>query len=120
MGQTEGFVAELKRRNVVRVGLAYAAVAWLVIEASSVVLPTFGAPGWIQPVLTFLVILGLPLALVLAWAFELTPDGLKRERDIDRSVPGAVRSGGRLTAVTIAVLAAAVVFLVVERMAWIA
>ena len=83
MGQTDSFFSELKRRNVLRVAVAYGAVGWLLVEVASVVLPTFKAPEWIMQVFTFLVILGFPLALILAWAFELTPEGLKRERDID-------------------------------------
>ncbi len=72
-------IAELKRRNVFRVGVAYAIVAWLLIEVASVVLPTFEAPDWVMKVFTFLVILGFPLTLIMAWAFEMTPEGIKRE-----------------------------------------
>jgi len=75
-------IAELKRRNVFRVGVAYAIVAWLLVEVASVVLPTFEAPEWVMQVFTFLVILGFPLALIFAWAFELTPQGLKRTEDV--------------------------------------
>jgi hypothetical protein len=75
-------IAELKRRNVFRVGVAYAIVTWLLIEVASVVLPTFKAPEWVMQVFTFLLILGFPVALVFAWAFELTPEGIKRETDV--------------------------------------
>ena len=68
------FIAELKRRNVFRVGAAYAIVGWLLVEVASVLLPTFEAPGWVMKAFASLVILGLPLALILAWAFEL--DGI--------------------------------------------
>ena len=78
-------IAELKRRNVFRVGVAYAIVAWLLVEVASVVLPTFEAPDWVMKVFTFLVILGFPLALIVAWAFELTPEGIKREAEVDRA-----------------------------------
>jgi hypothetical protein len=77
-----GFWAELKRRNVVKVGIAYCAAGWLAIQVASVLFPMFGAPAWILKVVTTLVILGLPLALVFAWAFELTPQGLKRSEDV--------------------------------------
>ncbi len=76
-------IAELKRRNVFRVGVAYAIVAWLLVEVASVVLPTFKAPEWVMQVFTFLVVLGFPLALIVAWAFELTPEGIKRETAVD-------------------------------------
>jgi TolB-like protein/Tfp pilus assembly protein PilF len=77
------FFAELKRRNVYKVAVAYAVVGWLVIQISSTVLPTFHAPEWILQTLLVLVALGFPIALVIAWAFELTPEGIKRTEDVD-------------------------------------
>ena len=65
-----GFINELKRRNVVRVAIAYVVVAWILIEAASVLFPGFGAPEWIFQVFATLVILGFPLALIFAWAFR--------------------------------------------------
>ncbi len=76
---------ELKRRNVVKVAVAYAIVGWLLIEVSTTVLPLFEAPDWIAQVFTFFVILGFPLALVLSWAYELTPDGMKRSHEVEAS-----------------------------------
>jgi hypothetical protein len=67
------------------VGVAYAIVAWLLIEVASVLLPTFDAPDWVMKAFSSLVILGFPLALVFAWAFELTPEGIKREAEVDRT-----------------------------------
>ena len=77
------FFAELKRRNVYKVAVAYAVVGWLVIQVSSTVLPTFHAPEWVVQTLVVLVAIGFPIALVIAWAFELTPEGLKRADDVD-------------------------------------
>src|SRR5213079_2529378 len=77
------FLAELKRRNVYKVAVAYAVVGWLVIQVSSTVLPTFHAPEWVVQTLVVLVAIGFPIALVIAWAFELTPEGLKRTEDVD-------------------------------------
>src|SRR6202040_270901 len=77
------FFTELKRRNVYKVAVAYAVVGWLVIQISSTVLPTFHAPEWVVQTLVVLVALGFPIALVLAWAFELTPEGLKRTEVAD-------------------------------------
>src|SRR5438067_8627148 len=74
---------ELKRRNVYKVAVAYAVVGWLVVQISSTVLPTFHAPEWVVQTLVVLVALGFPIALVIAWAFELTPEGLKRTEDVD-------------------------------------
>ncbi len=71
-----GLIAELKRRNVVRVSATYAVVGWILVEVSSVVMPTFDAPEWVMKVFTFLVVLGFPLAVIFAWAFEMTPEGI--------------------------------------------
>ncbi len=76
---------ELRRRNVFKVGAAYAIVAWLLIEVSSVVLPTFDAPRWIAQTVTFLLIIGFPVALLLAWAYEMTPEGIKAAADVKPS-----------------------------------
>src|SRR6266487_1028605 len=77
------FFAELKRRNVYKVAVAYAVVGWLVIQVSSTVLPAFHAPEWVVQTLIVLLAIGFPIALVIAWAFELTPEGLKRAEDVD-------------------------------------
>jgi len=84
---------ELKRRNVVKVAVAYAIVGWLLIEVASTVLPTFEAPQWVLQTITFLIILGFPLALVLSWVFDLTPSGAQRTESDSQSgslknVPG--------------------------------
>src|SRR5213082_3246495 len=81
--KNNNFFTELKRRNVYKVAVAYAVVGWLVIQVSSTVLPTFHAPEWVIQTLVVLVALGFPIALVIAWAFELTPEGLKRTEDVD-------------------------------------
>src|SRR5438105_3069776 len=83
MSDKPSFFSELKRRNVYKVAVAYAVVGWLVVQISSTVLPTFHAPEWVVQTLVVLVALGFPIALVIAWAFELTPEGLKRTEDVD-------------------------------------
>jgi len=102
--------AELRRRNVVKVALAYAIVGWLLVEVASVVLPTFKAPEWIMQVFTFLVIVGFPLALIFAWAFELTPEGIKREKNVDRSESITHLTGRNIDYIIIAALSIALVF----------
>jgi TolB-like protein len=77
------FFAELKRRNVYKVAVAYAVVGWVVIQVSSTVLPTFHAPEWVVQTLVVLVAIGFPIALVIAWAFEATPEGIKRTEVAD-------------------------------------
>jgi TolB-like protein len=76
------FLAELRRRNVYKVGVAYAVVAWIALQAASFLLPSFGAPAWVFRVLVLLVLVGFVLALAFSWAFELTPEGLKRTHEV--------------------------------------
>ena len=77
------FFAELKRRNVYKVAVAYLIVAWLLIQGASIFFPTFEAPSWVMKVFIAIVVLGFPAALILAWAFDLTPEGLKRTKAAD-------------------------------------
>jgi TolB-like protein/Tfp pilus assembly protein PilF len=77
------FFSELKRRNVYKVAIAYAVVGWLLIQAASILFPTYEAPLWAMKVFVAVVGLGFPVALILAWAFELTPKGIKRTQDVD-------------------------------------
>jgi len=107
-------IAELKRRNVFRVGVAYAIVGWLLIEVSSVLLPTFGAPDWVMKAFSSLVILGFPLTLVIAWAFELTPQGIKRENEIDPAESITHRTGRKLDFAIIGLLVLGVIFMFVD------
>ena len=79
------FFNELKRRNVIRVGIAYVIVAWLILQFADVVLNNIEAPGWVFQVIMLVLGIGLPLALFFAWAFEMTPEGIKKEKDIERS-----------------------------------
>ena len=107
--------AELRRRNVVKVAVAYAIVGWLLVEVASVVLPTFKAPEWIMQVFTFLVIVGFPLALIFAWAFELTPEGIKREKDVDRSQSITHVTGRNIDYIIIAALVLALGFFAFDK-----
>jgi len=109
------FFDELKRRNVIKVAIAYIVVAWLLLQVADVVLPTFGSPAWVMQAFTTLLMLSFPLALLFAWAFELTPDGVKREKDVDRAESIAHRTGRKLDFVIIAVLVLAVGFLVADK-----
>jgi TolB-like protein len=96
------FFAELKRRNVYKVAVAYAVVGWLVIQISSTVLPTFHAPEWVAQTLVVLVALGFPIALVLAWAFELTPEGIKRADEVAPDESITRKTGRKLVGITVA------------------
>jgi len=105
------FFAELKRRNVIKVAAAYAIVGWLIMQAGEVLSPALHLPDWINSALAFFLILGFPLAIIFAWAFEMTPDGLKREKDVDRSKSIARTTGKKLNqTVTIVLLLAVALF----------
>ena len=79
------FFAELKRRNVYKVAVAYAVVAWLLLQLASILFPAFEAPAWVMKAFIALVAAGFPIALVVAWAFELTPEGIQRTDGISSS-----------------------------------
>jgi TolB-like protein len=85
----KGFFGELKRRNVYKVAVAYAIVGWLVMQVASTVVPALHLPDTITSAVVVLTLLGFPIALILAWAFELTPEGIKRTEDVDRSARDA-------------------------------
>ena len=102
---SRNFFAELKRRNVYKVAIAYAVVAWLLIQAASILFPTFEAPGWVMKVFVAVVVAGFPIALILAWAFELTPEGLKRTEFADE-LPR--KSGGRRVWIYVVIIAGAI------------
>ena len=107
--------SELKRRNVVRVGTAYALVAWLIAQAGDLAADNLSFPDWFMPMLLVVVALGFPIALFLAWAFELTPDGVKKTEEVDRDASITPSTGRRLNVVIIAALALAVVLLLGDR-----
>ena len=77
---------ELKRRNVFRVAIAYLAVSWVILQVADIVFESVTAPDWLMQVLLFFIAIGFIFALFFAWAFEMTPDGIKKEADVDRSI----------------------------------
>ena len=79
------FFNELKRRNVFKVGVAYAVASWLLLQIVDLVLENIHAPDWIMQVFMLAMAVGFPIAIIIAWAFEVTPDGVKLERNVDRS-----------------------------------
>jgi len=103
---------ELKRRNVVKVAVAYAIVGWLLIEVTTTVLPTFEAPAWVLQTITFVIILGFPLAVVLSWIFDLTPEGLERTGPVPVSGRVAKSSERKLDFAIIGALVLALGFVV--------
>jgi TolB-like protein/Flp pilus assembly protein TadD len=106
---------ELKRRNVFRVAIAYGVIAWVLAQIADLAFENFGAPDWVSKSVLFLLVLGFPLAVFFAWAFELTPEGIKKEKDVDRDESITPATGKKLNRVIIGVLVVAVGFLLYER-----
>jgi len=92
MSERFSFFAELKRRNVYKVAVAYAVVAWLLIQIATQVFPFFEIPNWGVRLMVLIIALGFPIALILAWAFELTPEGIKRTEFADELPTKAPRN----------------------------
>ena len=88
----DNFFAELKRRNVYKVAVAYAVVGWLLVQVATQVFPFFEIPNWAVRLVVLAIVIGFPIALVIAWAFELTPQGLKRTEDVDLAAQGQRKS----------------------------
>jgi TolB-like protein/Flp pilus assembly protein TadD len=108
MSDKPTFFSELKRRNVYKVAVAYAVVSWLIIQIATQVFPFFEIPNWAVRLVVILLILGFPIALVLSWAFEITPEGIKRESDVSPKESITAHTGRKLivSTVILAVLAA--------------
>src|SRR6185503_3293595 len=102
------FFSELKRRNVYKVAVAYAVVAWLLVQAASILFPTYEAPAWVMKAFVAVVALGFPVALLIAWAFEMTPEGMKRTEDVspDEKIPQWSRRKFAALIVTVGMIAA--------------
>jgi len=109
------FVGELKRRNVYKVAIAYAVVAWLLMQVASQIFPFFEIPNWAVRLVVLLLIIGFPVAVILAWAFELTPEGLKRAEDVDLSKSVRRKTGRKLDFFIIAVLLLVIGILLFQR-----
>jgi len=109
------FFDELKRRNVFRVGIAYGVAAWLVLQVADLVLENIGAPDWMIKALMFFVALGFVAAVIIAWAYELTPEGIRREADIKREDSVTVETGRKLNVITLLAVLALLAFMVLDR-----
>jgi TolB-like protein/Flp pilus assembly protein TadD len=109
------FFAELKRRNVYKVAIAYAVVAWLLMQVASQIFPFFEIPNWAVRFVVLLLVIGFPIALILAWAFELTPEGIKRTEVVDLSPTLTRKTGRKLDFFIIAVLLLVIGILLFQR-----
>jgi TolB-like protein/Tfp pilus assembly protein PilF len=109
------FVGELKRRNVYKVAIAYAVIAWLLMQIATQVFPFLEIPNWAIRLVIMLIVIGFPIALIIAWAFELTPQGLKRTEDVDLSKSIRRKTGRKLDFLIIAVLLLVIAGLLFQR-----
>src|SRR5437016_8359532 len=110
----KSFFGELKRRNVYKVAVAYAVVGWLLVQVATQVFPFFEIPNWAVRLVVLLLILGFPVALILSWAFEITPEGIKRESEVAHEQSTARHTGRRIVGLTIVVAVIAAGLLVVQ------
>ncbi|MGD1977663.1 MAG: hypothetical protein PVG57_08880 [Gammaproteobacteria bacterium] len=109
------FFSELKRRNVIRVAVLYTVVAWVLIQVVDIVMPRLGIPEWGVTFVIVILGVGFPVALIFAWAFELTPEGIKRTRDVDPQESITPVTGQKINHLVIGVLAVAVAYLLVDK-----
>lgn len=112
----QGWFAELKRRNVLRAAAFYAAAGWLLVQIATQVFPFFEVPNGAVRAVVLAVALGFPFVLLFSWFYELTPEGLRRERDVDHSRPVARRAARRFDRLIIIALALAVLWLIADRL----
>lgn len=113
--RSTSFFSELRQRNVIRVGSAYAVAAWLLVQVADIGLESFEAPSWVMQALIIALALGFLLAVFLAWVYELTPAGVKRESEIDRSEAASRTAGRRLDFVIIGLLSVALLYFLTQH-----
>src|SRR5437763_10820668 len=108
----DNFLSELKRRNVYKVAVAYAIVGWLLIQIATQVFPIFEIPNWAVRLIVLAIMIGFPIALVIAWAFELTPEGLKRTENVDLTAGTRTKRHAWIYVVIVGALLSVVLFFV--------
>jgi serine/threonine-protein kinase len=111
------FLEEIKRRNVFKVALVYIVAAWLTMQVVDVMFPALNVPGWLTSVIAVLLLIGFQCGLIFAWAFERTREGIKREKDVDRSQSITAQTGKKLNNTIIVILVVAVGFLLFDKFA---
>src|SRR5210317_1382434 len=113
--QPLSFFSELNRRNVFKVTIAYIVVAWLVAQVLQLILESFGTPDWVMKTVLVLMAAGLLFALFFAWAFEMTPEGLKREHEVDRSQSITPQTGKKLNSLIFTMMALAIAYFAYDK-----
>jgi TolB-like protein/cytochrome c-type biogenesis protein CcmH/NrfG len=110
------FVEELKRRNVIKVAVLYGVASWLLLQVADLLFDAFGVPDWSIRLLLAFIILGFPLTLILSWVYEMTPEGIKREKDIDRTQSITSQTGRKINILIVVLLVMAIAAVVVDRL----
>ena len=109
------FIKELRRRNVFRVAIAYIITAWLVLQVVDILLPMLSLPEWVGRFVLLLMLIGFPVAMLFAWAYELTPDGIKKESEVDRSESVTSSTGQKLNTGIMVAMAIALVWFAFDK-----
>ena len=109
------FFNELKRRNVFKVAVAYIIIAWLLLQVSDTLVPALHLPEWFNSGVAFVLIIGFPIAMIFAWVFEMTPEGIKKEKDVDRSQSLTHVTGQKLNNAIIGVLVLALGYFAIDK-----
>ncbi len=110
-----GLVSELRRRNVFRMAVLYAIAAWLIMQVAEVIIDLADLPHWIGPTILGLLAVGFPIALILSWFYEITPEGISLEKDVDRAESITHMTGRRLDFIVISLLCAAVILFAYDK-----
>ena len=110
----DSFLSELKRRNVFKVATAYVVLGWVVVQVTSEAVPAFGMPDWVNTVVFYFGLIGFPFVMIFAWAFELTPEGLKRESEVDRTESITTDTGRKINHMIMALMFVALAYFVYE------
>ena len=110
-----GFLDELKRRNVYKVGVAYLGISWVISQVAALGLESFEAPGWVIKAIIILLLIGLPVALIFGWIYELTPEGLKKTEAVEISDSTTRYTGKRLNYLILGLLSVIIVGLIIDR-----
>ena len=97
-------LSELKRRNVIRVGVFYVVAAWLILQVAELLFDVLGVPDWSLKFVLAMLLLGFPVVLIFSWVYELTPEGIRREKDVDRSTSITSATGHKLNIATVVVV----------------
>src|SRR6516225_3134489 len=114
-GMSRSLFAELKRRNVFKAGVAYLALGWVVTQITSTVAPALHLPDWVVSLVLWIGVIGFPFVIMFSWVYEITPGGLKRESEVDRSASITHVTGRRLDYIIIGLMVLAIGITAVDR-----